>query len=61
MKSSMKNQKYEQLRTNMIFFYSRKPHPRKVHFEGPGERVKPRLSQAFTRGARPDSNSRPVM
>jgi len=28
---------------------------------GPGERVKPRLSQALTRGARPDSNSKPVV
>ena len=34
---------------------------RKVHFVGSGERVKPRLSQAFTRNACPDSNSRPVM
>jgi len=29
-----------------------------VHFVGSGERFKPRLSQALTRGARPDSNSR---
>jgi hypothetical protein len=28
---------------------------------GPGEEVKPRLSQALTRGARPDSNSRPAV
>jgi len=28
---------------------------------GPGERVKPRLSQALTRGARPDSNLRPAV
>jgi len=28
---------------------------------GPGERVKPRLSQALTRGAHPDSNSRPAV
>jgi len=28
---------------------------------GPGEGVKPRLSQALTRGARPDSNSRPAV
>ena len=33
----------------------------KAHFVGPGERVKPRLSQALTRGARPDSNSRPAV
>jgi hypothetical protein len=47
----------------MIFFFldSRKPHLRKVHFVGPGERVKPRLSQAFIRGARPDSNLRLAM
>ena len=46
-----------------LFFFldSRKPHPRKAHFVGPGKRVKPRLSQALTRGARPDSNSRPAM
>jgi len=35
--------------------------PRKAHFVGPGEGVKLRLSQALTRGARPDSNSRPTM
>jgi len=34
---------------------------RKAHFVGSGERVKPRLSQALTRGARPDSNSRPTV
>jgi hypothetical protein len=34
---------------------------RKAHFVGSGERVKPRLSQAFTRGARPDLNSRPAV
>ena len=34
---------------------------RKAHFVGPGERVKPRLSQALTRGARPDSNTRPAV
>jgi len=28
---------------------------------GPDERVKPRLSQALTRGARPDSNSKPAV
>jgi len=35
--------------------------PPKAHFVGPGEGVKPRLSQALTRGARPDSNSRPAV
>jgi hypothetical protein len=34
---------------------------RKAHFVGPGEGVKPRLSQALTRGARPDLNSRPAV
>ena len=33
-------------------------HPRKTHFIGSGERVKPQLSQALTKGAHPDSNSR---
>jgi hypothetical protein len=28
---------------------------------GPGEEVRPGLSQALTRGARPDSNSRPAV
>jgi len=28
---------------------------------GPGKGVKPRLSQTLTRGARPDSNSRPAV
>jgi hypothetical protein len=45
-----------------IFFLDlRKPHPWKAHFVGLGERVKPRLSQALTRGARHDSNSRPAV
>jgi len=35
--------------------------PRKAHFVGPGEGVKPQLSQALTRDARPDSNSRPAV
>jgi hypothetical protein len=44
---------------NTFFFWIRgNPTPRKAHFVGPGERVKPRLSQALTRGARPDSNSK---
>ena len=34
---------------------------RKVHFVCPGERVKSRLSQALTRGACPDLNSRPAV
>jgi len=34
---------------------------RKAYFVGSGEGVKPRLSQALTRDARPDSNSRPAV
>jgi hypothetical protein len=34
---------------------------RKVYFVGPGEEVKPQLSQALTRDTRPDSNSRPAV
>jgi hypothetical protein len=45
-----------------FFFWIRgNPTPRKAHFVGPGEQVKPRLFQALTRGARPDSNSRPAV
>jgi hypothetical protein len=46
-----------------IFFFGfeETSSPRKAHFVGPDERVKPRLSQVFTRDARPDSNSRPAM
>jgi len=47
---------------NFFFFWIRgNPTSRKAHFMGPGERVKPRLSQALTKGARPDSNSRPAV
>jgi hypothetical protein len=42
----------------LFFFIRGNLTPRKVHFMGPGKRVKPRLSQTLTRGARPDSNSR---
>jgi len=45
----------------IFFFYSRKPYPQKSYFVGPSKRVKPRLSQALTRDARPDSNSRPTV
>jgi len=41
------------IRGNLIFW--------KTYFVGPNERVKPRLFQALTRGARPDSNSRPAV
>jgi len=34
---------------------------RKAYFVGPGEEIKPRLSQALIRGARPDSNLRPAV
>jgi len=34
---------------------------RKEYFVGPDEGVKPRLSQALTKDARPDSNSRPAV
>jgi len=48
--------------TFFFFFLIRgNPTLRKAYFVGPGERVKPRLFQALTRGARPDSNSRPVV
>jgi hypothetical protein len=45
-----------------FFFWIRGNHTsRKAHFMGPGEWVKHWLSQDLTRGARPDSNSRPAM
>ena len=45
-----------------IFFWIRgNPTLQKAHFVDPDERVKPRLSQTLTRGARPDSNSRPAV
>jgi len=48
--------------TEVIFFlFEETSTHQKAHFVGSGEGVKPRLSQALTRGARPDSNSRPVM
>jgi hypothetical protein len=47
---------------NFLFFlHSRNPIPRKVYFVGPGERVKPWLSQTLTRGTYPDSNSKPAV
>jgi hypothetical protein len=50
-------------RTSRFFFFWIRGNltPRKAHFVGPGEGVKPWLSQALTRGARPDSNSRPAV
>jgi len=48
----------------LIFFFfgfEETSPPRKAYFVGPGEGVKPRLSQVLTRGARPDSNSRPAV
>jgi hypothetical protein len=44
-----------------VFFIRENPTFRKVHFVGPDERVKPRLSHILIRGARPDSNSRPAV
>jgi hypothetical protein len=44
-----------------FFFFLKKPTFQKTYFVGPGERVKFWLSQALTRGARPDSNSRPAV
>jgi hypothetical protein len=41
------------IRENLIF--------RKAHFVDPGERIKYRLFQALTRGARLDSNTRPAV
>ena len=43
------------------FFFRGNHTSRKAYFVGPGERVKFRLFQALTRGARPDSNSRPAV
>jgi hypothetical protein len=47
--------------TFFFFGFEETSTPRKAYFVGPGEGVKPRLSQALTRGARPDSNSRPAV
>jgi hypothetical protein len=46
---------------NFFLFIRRNSTPWKAYFVGLGERVKPRLSQVLTRGARPDSNSRPAV
>jgi len=48
---------------NFFFFFGfeETSSPRKVYFVGSGEGVKPRLSQALTRGARLDSNSGPAV
>jgi hypothetical protein len=46
----------------IFFFWIRgNPTPRKAHFVGSGERGKLWLSQTLTRGALPDSNSRPAV
>jgi len=48
--------------TNFFFFgFEEASLSRKAHFVGSGEGVKPQLSQVLTRGARPDSNSRPAV
>jgi len=49
------------LNINFFFFIRENFTLRKAHFVGPGEGVKPRLFQALTRGARPDSNSKPAV
>jgi len=50
------------INTNIFFFlFEEMSPPQKAHFVGPGEGVKPRLSQALTKDARPDSNSRPAV
>jgi hypothetical protein len=46
---------------NLFYYYSRNCTLRKSYFVDLGERVKPQLSQTFTRDARPNSNSRPVL
>jgi hypothetical protein len=47
----------------MVFFFWIRGNStsQKAHFMGPGEQAKLRLSQTLTRGARPDSNSRPAV
>jgi len=50
------NAKFTQFKVHLVT----SPH-RKMYFMGSGKGVKSRLSQAFTRGARPDSNSRPAV
>jgi hypothetical protein len=48
--------------TTFFFFWIRgNLTPREAHFVGPGEGVKPWLSQTLTRGARLDSNSIPAV
>jgi hypothetical protein len=45
-----------------LFFGFKETSPfRKAYFVGSSEGVKPQLFQALTKGARPDSNSRPAM
>ena len=46
---------------NIFFWIRENPTPQKAHVVGPGERIKPWLSQALTRDARLDSNSRPAV
>jgi hypothetical protein len=56
-------EEYVYIFINSFFFFGfeKTSPPRKAHFVGPGEGVKPQLSQALTRGAHPDSNSRPAV
>jgi len=46
---------------DFFFFGFKETPPSKNVLVSPGERLKPRLSQALTRDARPDSNSRPAV
>jgi len=50
------NAKFTQFKVHLVT----SPH-RKMYFMGSGKGVKSQLFQAFTRGARPDSNSRPAV
>jgi hypothetical protein len=45
----------------ILFWIQGNPTSQKTYFMGPGKRIKPRLSQALTRSARPDSKSRPAV
>ena len=48
---------------SIFFFFWIRGNPilQKTYFIGTDERVKPQMSQALTRDARPDSNSRPAV
>ena len=49
-------------RVLLIFFFMREnPIPRKTHFVGPDEQVKPQLSQALTKGLAEDRTWTPAL